>query len=169
MMNIRGAQAPPKGPKNTTTTRGGGRGGIRKQRGAGPARVDKDGDLVMGAAAINQQRKSDKAGVSAPRGSRGNGTGRSRGGTGRGASLNSQKGQAAIIRGLGGSNVGTVKIDGLKSSKAASNTDGGLDSLLSWLERKANAMESKSNRTVKIKKVCSSHRILGHERPRKSP
>jgi nuclear RNA export factor len=48
----------------------------------------------------------------------------------------------------------SLRIDGLSSSKAASNPDGGLESLLGFLERKASGLDAKSNRTVKIKKVC---------------
>jgi nuclear RNA export factor len=48
----------------------------------------------------------------------------------------------------------TLQIDGLKSSKAASNSDGGLESLLGFLERKAAGLDAGSNRAVRIKKVC---------------
>jgi nuclear RNA export factor len=47
-----------------------------------------------------------------------------------------------------------LQVDGLKASKAASNPDGGLESLLGFLERKAAGLDSGSNRAVKIKKVC---------------
>jgi nuclear RNA export factor len=53
--------------------------------------------------------------------------------------------QANIVESHTGNN--TLQITGLKSSKAAANPDGGLESLLSFLERKASG-------TVKIKKVC---------------
>jgi nuclear RNA export factor len=48
----------------------------------------------------------------------------------------------------------TLQVDGLKSSKAVSNPDGGLESLLGFLERKAAGLDSASNRAVRIKKVC---------------
>jgi nuclear RNA export factor len=88
-----------------------------------------------------------------------------RGSPARGGSLATTKGQQAILRGLGGTQANvlesrittggtTIRIDGLSSSKAASNDDGGLSSLLAFLERKASGLDAKSNRVVKIKKVC---------------
>lgn len=48
----------------------------------------------------------------------------------------------------------TLRVDGLKNSKASTNPDGGLEALLSFLERKAAGLDAKSNRAVRIKKVC---------------
>jgi nuclear RNA export factor len=48
----------------------------------------------------------------------------------------------------------TLQVDGLMSSRASSNEDRGLQSLEKFLERKASALDFKSKRTVKIKKVC---------------
>lgn len=47
----------------------------------------------------------------------------------------------------------TLIVSGVKSSRAASNPDGGVKSLVQWLERKASAMKG-SGRSVTIKKVC---------------
>lgn len=78
--------------------------------------------------------------------------------------MSTQKAQQAILRGLGARQAKvldsritggtTLQIDGLKSSKAASNSDGGLESLLGFLERKAAGLDAGSNRAVRIKKVC---------------
>jgi nuclear RNA export factor len=78
----------------------------------------------------------------------------------------SDRAKQNIIRGLGGKQAKVLEsritdggvrlqVSGLSDSKAASNPDGGLDALLSFLERKASGLDSKSNRAVKIKKVCS--------------
>ena len=47
----------------------------------------------------------------------------------------------------------TLIVVGLKSSKATSNPDGGIKSLLQFLERKATQLKG-SGRPVTIKKVC---------------
>lgn len=47
----------------------------------------------------------------------------------------------------------TLIVTGLKSSKASSNADGGVKSLLQFLERKATQLKG-SGRPVTIKKVC---------------
>lgn len=47
----------------------------------------------------------------------------------------------------------TLIVTGLKSSKASSNADGGVKSLLQFLERKATQLKG-SGRQVTIKKVC---------------
>lgn len=155
---IKRASAPPRGPKGGSS---GNRGGIKKRRG-GPVRVDKDGDLDMDGAG---RGKSGKGRLESPAPSRPQGPGRGRGSASRAGPLDTQKAQQAILRGLGAkqanileSRIGaggtTLQVDGLKSSKAASNSDGGLESLLGFLERKAAGLDSASNRAVKIKKVC---------------
>lgn len=170
---------PLSGPRNSTpSVRGGSRGGIQKRR-AGPARVDKDGDLVMDAVASGERRR---AGRNQPRatisfngqatGHQGSGTVRTRG------NLGIQRAQQSILRGLGTQQASVLEsrisdsakgkeavfllVHGLKSSKAASNPDGGLRDLLGFLERKASGLDAKSNRTVRIKKVCLSPRSCGH-------
>jgi len=151
----------PRGPRNASpSVRGGGRGGIQKRNKAGgPVRVDRDGDLVMDATAAGDKRRSGKGRLEGPTSSRGGGRGN--GGPSRGGNLGTVKAQQAIIRGLETkqanvleshitTGITTLQIDGLGSSKAASNRDGGVESLLAFLERKA----SGPNRNVKIKKVC---------------
>ena len=158
---IQRASATPRGPRN-----GGGRGGIQKRTaGARPARVDKDGDLDMDAGAGISGRGKPRRGhfeSPMPSGSKGAGRGRAAGPS-RGG--NTRATQHAIERGLRGQQANilesrittggtTLQVDGLMSSKAASYSDGGLQSLEEFLERKASALDSKSNRIVKIKKVC---------------
>lgn len=69
--------------------------------------------------------------------------------------------QQAILRGIGAQQANvrdshivspgtTLKVDGLSMSKAAGNADGGLESLLGFLERKAKGHDP--NRVIKIKK-----------------
>ena len=156
---------PPRGPKNDSPSVGS-RGGIQKRNaGARPARVDRDGDLDMdaGASAAGKGRagkgRFESPVPSGPKGAgRGRAAGPSRGG-------NIRPTQHAIERGLRGQQANiaeggiakgptSLKVDGLMSSKAASNADHGLQSLEDFLERKASALDSKSNRIVKIKKVC---------------
>jgi nuclear RNA export factor len=158
--------APPRGPRGASpSVRGGGRGGIQKRRGGTP-RVDKDGDLVMDPAAAADKRRSGRGRIEGVP-TKPLGAGRANGGQTRGGSLGIQKAQQAILRGIGAHQANVVesrlasgssylKIDGLSSSKAAANPDGGLEALLAFLERKASGLDSKSNRTVKIKKVCLS-------------
>jgi nuclear RNA export factor len=162
----RAAIAPPRGPRGSSpSVRGAARGGIQKRRGGGPARVDKDGDLVMGAAAAGDLRRSGRGHIEGGTPSKPLGTGRTNSGPSRGGSQGIHRAQQAILRGIesqqanvlesrittGGT---TLRVDGLSSSKAAANPDGGLESLLGFLERKASGLDAKSNRLVKIKKVC---------------
>lgn len=158
---LKRSSAAPRGPRNTSPSVRGG--GIQKRR-AGPARVDKDGDLVMDPTAAGEERKSGKGQLGGQK-PRGRGSGRGGGGSSKGGNAGILKAQQAIIRGLGAkqanvleSHISTggtmVRIDGLNSSKAASNPDGGVESLLAFLERKASGLDAKSNRAIKIKKVC---------------
>ena len=155
------------------------RGGIQKLN-AAPARLDKDGDLIMGAAGA---------------GSRPGTTGRA--GRGRGSLQPSRNGtpdslisrssrtsrtgidpsaiQKAVLRGMGekagpkgqrsstrsvrgrdrshivGDGLDRITVKGFQQSKAASNPDGGISDLIAFLERKAAHPNAE---TVKIKKVC---------------
>ncbi|EHL03636.1 putative mRNA export factor MEX67 [Glarea lozoyensis 74030] len=118
----------------------------------------------MDAAAAGEKRRSGRGHVGSDTPSRGQGNGRGRGGQGRAASQKLLQAQAAIVRGLNAklpqanvlesritSTDSALQIDGLSSSKAASNPDGGVESLLAFLERKASAHDPKS-KPVKIKK-----------------
>jgi nuclear RNA export factor len=152
--------APPRGPRHGSPSIRGG--GIQKRR-SGPVRVDKDGDLDMDGVGAGRGKSGRGRFESPPTGPRGRG----RAAPARGGNLGTQKAQQAILRGLGGKQANvldsriskggsSLQVDGLKSSRAASNADGGLDSLLAFLERKAAGLDSGSNRTVKIKKVSLS-------------
>jgi nuclear RNA export factor len=165
-MMQRAAVAPPRGPRGASpSVRGAGRGGIQKRRGGGLARVDKDGDLVMDAAATIDKGRSGRGHIEGGATSKPLGTGRTNSGPSRGGGQGIHRAQQAILRGLESqqanvlesritTGVTTLRVDGLSTSKAASNPDGGLESLLGFLERKASGLDAKSNRPVKIKKVC---------------
>ncbi|KAF7867425.1 hypothetical protein EAF04_005508 [Stromatinia cepivora] len=160
MMNR--TSAPPRGPRNSSSSaRGGGRvrgGGITKRQ-AGPIRVDKDGDLDMDTTTGANVRKGGKGAIggSVPSGPRGHGRGGARN-TGRGGGrLDVARNPQAILRGMGSQSqqanvLVTLWIKGLKGSKAASNSDQGLSSLVSFIERKATTLDSRSKRAVRVKK-----------------
>jgi nuclear RNA export factor len=50
-----------------------------------------------------------------------------------------------------------LKVSNWNKSKASTNPDGGVSSLITWLEKKASNRLSSRVRTVKIKKVCRRH------------
>jgi len=136
-------------------------GAMRNSRGGAVAkrktRTDRDGDLVMDPTARTRAgggvSKGGKAGAPTgrdkPKGARA---------TTRGADF-----EKKIISHIGGAPVRTrhaqskgleeLRVTGHKNSKAASNSDGGMSSLIMWLEKKATM---KSKRPVKIKKVHPS-------------
>jgi nuclear RNA export factor len=112
----------------------------------------------MDATTTGQKHRSGRGHVATDTTSRGRSSGRGRGGSTRGENAGLIKAQSAIIRGLNARDsqatvLESLQIDGFGSSKAASNPDGGLESLLAFLERKANAHDPKA-KPVKIKKVC---------------
>lgn len=127
------------------------RGGIRKR---GPTRTDRDGDMDM-----------DRGGARGGKRARGE-TGRSTAGARPltrdktldeiQKAISSGKDSQANIRqtkSSGGPNLETFSVRGWKDSKAASNRDGGVESLLAFLERRMNA-HTKSGPRAKITKVC---------------
>lgn len=127
------------------------RGGIRKR---GPTRTDRDGDMDM-----------DRGGARGGKRARGE-TGRSTAGARSltrdktldeiQKAISSGKDSQANIRqtkSSGGPNLETFSVRGWKDSKAASNRDGGVESLLAFLERRMNA-HTKSGPRAKITKVC---------------
>lgn len=162
--------------RNKHQTRASTRGGsIQKRRAA--TRVDRDGDISMGAASAGASagaRGSGRAGPS-KRGSMATrsstrtaqnlvlyGQGdlallASRGGRGGRVSINPSKARFA--------HTAILKVHGLNESKAATNSDGGLRSLLTFLERKA----SKGDKQITIQKV-RPHIVLFpfHSRPAQS-
>jgi nuclear RNA export factor len=166
----------PRGPRNQTTTAGretrnstlnaksGSRGGISKRR--GPGRVDGDGDLDMGAGAA--RRPGDKSnGRPGPRPSQPRGAARTAAhlvtkhlGNGDSTQLSSRISSAGPSRGGKSRSavnipLGFLRVHGLKSSKAATNKDGGVSDLIAFLERKATSLSTgRPKRQVTIKKVC---------------
>lgn len=127
------------------------RGGIRK-RGA-PTKVDRDGDLAMGAgtSAIRGQKAPRGPGRS---GSRTNTIDRSI--TQIQKALAGSNAQANIRQGGRGAGLEQIAIRGWKESKAASNRDGGVESLVTFLEKKLTPPDSKAGSRARINKVCAT-------------
>lgn len=139
------------------------RGGIRKR---GPTRTDRDGDMDMDSSGARGGKKA-------------------RGGSGRPLAARTSAGSRtqprdktldAIQRAISDSKESQVNIRsgknpnsnankleqfsirGWKQSKAASNRDGGVESLVAFLERRMNA-NTKSGPRAKITKVCFTYPI----------
>lgn len=143
--------------KTMKSRRSGGaeRGGIRKR---GPMRTDRDGDMDMD--------RGGARGGKRPRGETGRAGGRSTAG-GRPLArdktldaiqkaISSSKDSQANIRQIkssSGASLEQFSVRGWKQSKAASNRDGGVESLIAFLERRMNAT-TKSGPRAKITKVC---------------
>lgn len=139
------------------------RGGItRRGRPSGP-RGDRDGDVDMDISAASKPSKSGGGIHKLSGSSTRRGTARSSG-----APRSNTRLQQNLAKHLGGdtshipkapsaariaANNTTLIVLGLKSSKATSNPDGGVKSLLQFLERKATQLKG-SGRPVTIKKVC---------------
>ena len=62
-----------------------------------------------------------------------------------------------------------IAVFGLKQSKAANNKDGGISDLLAFLERKATIPDASARDSVKIRKVCLTSQIAGHQQPLHPP
>ncbi|KAI9372801.1 hypothetical protein BJX61DRAFT_505754 [Aspergillus egyptiacus] len=127
------------------------RGGIRK-RGA-PAKVDRDGDLAMGAGtgAIRGQKSRGGSERATPSGPRAQTLDRTIGAIQK--ALSSGASSQANIRQAGrGAGLEQVIVTGWKQSKAASNRDGGVESLVTFLEKKLTAPDSKAGTRAKISK-----------------
>ncbi|KAF6813612.1 mRNA export factor mex67 [Colletotrichum sojae] len=166
--------APPRAPRamasqparetrsSTMGAKSRGGGGIQKRKG-GRTQTDRDGDLDMGsgAAAGGARRPNNKPATADANNSRSQRSTRSGGAPNKPGS----KVQQAIARHLNtgdGSDLVSkrrpqstglvwVKVKGLLESKAASNSDGGLRDLLTFLERKATTLSGR-NKQVVIKK-----------------
>lgn len=175
---------PPTGPRASgrlASSRLPSRGGIQK-RNATPARVDKDGDLVMDQAVTNGRARGRERGTAI------RGSARTRKGdisdplasrTSRPArtGIDPSAIQKAVLRGMGSSETAPkgprsslrnlrgrgstrpadeawdqITVKGFKQSKAAANPGGGISELIAFLERKATHPDA--SETVKIKKVC---------------
>lgn len=164
----------PSGPRNSASTShkapGGGktqRGGIAKRRAGGPARVDRDGDLDMDASggrkrsshpAANGPARSKKPATTSGRPSKPTTKAKqiidkaiSSGNLPNG--LSSSARITRSNRPVNAPNSITLKVEGLKTSRAVNNEGGGLKELLTFLERKAQTV-GKTTRPIRIKKVC---------------
>lgn len=157
--------------KSMKSRRGGNdRGGIRKR---GPTRTDRDGDMDMDASGARAKRnRADKSAL----GGRAAGTGvggRAVGAGNRAQARNKPRDTDLIQRAIysadsqaniqrnkrkTGGDLEQFSVRGWKSSKAASNRDGGLESLIAFLERRMNSF-IKSGPRAKITKVCLSFTI----------
>ncbi|KAF9886838.1 nuclear mRNA export, poly(A)+RNA binding protein [Aspergillus nanangensis] len=136
--------------KNKKSTQGGrsgtsDRGGIRK-RGA-PKRIDRDGDMAM------VPDNSGSRGKKPHGGSGGRGQPRGKALDVLQQAISSHDSQANIRHGKARGNLEHVRITGWKDSKAASNPDGGIESLINFLEKKLESkLEPKTGPRAKISK-----------------
>ena len=127
------------------------RGGIQKR--GGPTRIDRDGDMEMDATGA---RNRGKKGRSDP--------GRLAGGRASAAdaiqkAISGTTDSQANIRQTGKGNLEQVGVRGWKQSKAASNRDGGHESLITFLEKKLNTSDSKASSRARITKVCATSEL----------
>nr|OQO17012.1 hypothetical protein B0A51_17391 [Rachicladosporium sp. CCFEE 5018] len=143
----RGSSAPKAAPRGPAA--------LRRDR----LRKDRDGDLAMDVAVKGRAARVGKSSP-VPTGPRSEGSMRSsRGG------LLSTGAQRAILKHAGAGDIAMkegrtsqprgnleLRISNWTKNKASSNPDGGLSSLLSWLEKKASTRLSSRARNVKIKK-----------------
>lgn len=130
------------------------RGGIRKR---GATRVDRDGDMDMDAAAggarnRGKRTRGDSGRPSGPRAPAMDAIQKAISGT-------TPSSQANIRQGGKGSSLEQVSVRGWKQSKAASNRDGGHESLVTFLEKKLNAPDSKAGSRARITKVCATSEL----------
>lgn len=145
------SQSPRNAPRGPAASR---RGGVRKS--------DRDGDVSMDVAVKGRGR----IGKSTPPPNSRETT--SRGGRGGRAGILSANARSAILRSAASSDVSMkevktatpraglvdLKITGWEKSKASSDADGGVSSLIKWMEKKASHRLGSRTREVKIKKVC---------------
>ncbi|KAL3481226.1 hypothetical protein BJX99DRAFT_219376 [Aspergillus californicus] len=124
------------------------RGGIRKK--SAPTRVDRDGDLAMGAGAGAVRGQKTRGGSDRPPPSGPRGFDKAIGAIQK--ALSSSSPQANIRQGARGAGLEHVKITGWKESKAASNRDGGVESLVTFLEKKLTSPDSKPGARARISK-----------------
>jgi nuclear RNA export factor len=142
--------------------RGPPRGPAANRRGGGVRKGDRDGDVSMDVAIKGRGR----IGKSTPPPNARDST--SRGGRGGRAGILSVNARSAILRSAASSDVSMkeaktstpraglidLKITGWEKSKASSDADGGVSSLIKWMEKKASHRLGSRTREVKIKKVC---------------
>ncbi|TPR11754.1 putative NAD(P)H-dependent D-xylose reductase xyl1 domain protein [Aspergillus niger] len=134
-----------KGGKGSRGRSGGSdRGGIRK-RGA-TTRVDREGDLMMDAGSARNRGKKVRGDSG-----RSQAANKAMDAIQKAISSNSDT-QANIRQGGRGSGLEQVIVRGWKQSKAASNRDGGLESLIAFLEKKLSPPDSKAGTRARITK-----------------
>lgn len=146
---------PARGSKNSSK----GPAATRRDR----TKADRDGDLAMDGPIKGRGGRIGKS--SGPANARKDLTA----GKGKGGILSAAN-QRAILKHAGAGDVAMkgsktvlsrglteLKITNWNKSKASTNPDGGVSSLITWLEKKASNRLSSRVRTVKIKKVCRRH------------
>lgn len=132
----------------------------------GKMRADRDGDVKMdagvkGGAGIKKSGAVKNAGKQAGQGMRaGRLAAHLAGSAAQREALKdaATRGAPTQPRGPGERKMMEVKITGWKKSKASDNEDGGVSSLLRWLEKKASTKLGSRARSVKVKKVCCRQR-----------
>lgn len=140
------------------------RGGIRKRSITPmPSRLDRDGDVDMDAPLHNKRRRRRNE-PSNGRGKDGKGQGSDKEKTldaiqkavfgGEGNQANIRQGSKDRTRDGG---LVRLTVRGWKDSKASSNADGGIESLIGFIERKATSLAEQHTKfpRVKISKVCA--------------
>ncbi|KAJ5791838.1 uncharacterized protein N7518_008849 [Penicillium psychrosexuale] len=164
--------------KSMKSRRGGNdRGGIRKR---GPTRTDRDGDMDMDSGSARAKRtraeKSALGGRAAGTGVGGRATGISNRAQARTKhrdsdlferAVYSNNGQANVISGnkKTGGDLEQFSVRGWKSSKAASNRDGGLESLIAFLERRMNSFIKSGPRAKITKSRTEGDTLVAFVRP----
>ena len=156
-------QSPRNAPRGPAANRRGGLSG---------ARPDRDGDLKMDIA-IKGRGRIGKS-TPPPSASRDLTSRVSRGGAK--ASILSGNARGAILRQAASGDVSMresrstaprgglieLKVTGWEKSKASSDADGGVSSLIKWMEKKASTRLGSRARPVKIKKVCCRQRPVDY-------
>lgn len=164
-MAPRGKNQPTREGRNPLGSKSSSRGGIQKRR--GPTKTDNDGDLDMDAPSkrLNRGSTNETRGRGRPSG---RGPQPSRGaakvaqivmkqlGSGNPSDLSARVSRPTRSRGGHIEGLTWLRVRGLKQSKAASNPDGGLSDLLSFMERKASSFSTGRRRHLTIRKVSSS-------------
>lgn len=147
----------------------------RRGRGGSGLRPDRDGDLTMDVAVKGRGRIGKSTATPPPTPNRDLMTRVSRGGPSRGGAsrgLLSEKSRSAIAKHVASNDVSMretrptvprsglaeIRITGWEKSKASGDADGGVSSLIKWMEKKASHRLGSRTREVKIKKVCRLHR-----------
>lgn len=138
-------------------------------------KADRDGDLAMDGPVKGRGGRVGKS--SGPANARKDLTA----GKGKGGILSAAS-QRAILKHAGAGDVAMkgsksvpsrglteLKITNWNKSKASTNPDGGVSSLITWLEKKASNRLSSRVRTVKIKKVCRRHHSYCYSGSRSTP